>query len=329
MAAHKMKDGRWCVWLTLGSDPGSGQRIRKRVEAKTKRECEVKASALRERHARGETVTDKARTVSELLDEWLMTVAHQGKTENTQKAYHCTVKNNLKPHLGAVEVPKLRARVIQKVFNELATRLAPRNIRLVKTVLVQALNLAIEQSEITINPAEKIRVPTVKQTPGRSLTPDEVRAVMLACEGHRYGLAIRLALMGMRRAELPGLRWEDFDEQAGTLLVCRQIQRVENRWVPVPTKDDSDRGNGWHLSPHWNAEREPKHSNSILSRRGIGASAACFDTPIIQPTRCRSTIPDREPRTIEYAIRGTRSYHCTIAWRATCRPASVRARPPS
>lgn len=241
MAAHKMKDGRWCVWLDLGDDLATGQRIRKRVEARTKRECEMKAAALRERHARGENVLDKARTLAELLDEWLITVAHQGRTANTQQAYAIACKQHLKPHLGAIAVPKLRPRAIQLVFNDLAQRLAPTYIRLIKTALVSALNLAIEQSEITINPAEKVRIPIVKRKPGRSLSADEVRAVRGACPGQRYGLAVELALMGLRRSELPGLRWDDFDEHAGTLLICRQVQYVNKRWVEIATKDDSDR----------------------------------------------------------------------------------------
>lgn len=241
MPAHKMKDGRWCAWLDLGSDPATGQRIRRRVEAQTKRETEIKAAALRDRYQRGENVLDKPRTLSELLDEWLITIAHQDRTAYTQRAYASASKNHLKPQLGGTEVPKLRARAIQRVFNDLAKRLAPTYIRLIKTALVSALNLAIEQSEITINPAEKIRIPTVKRKPGRSLTPDEVRAVRAAGLGHRYGLAVELALMGLRRSELPGLRWEDFDEQAGTLMVRRQVGYVNKRWVCVATKDDSDR----------------------------------------------------------------------------------------
>lgn len=241
MRAHKTPDGRWRVWLDLGSDPVTGKRLRRKCEARTKREAEMKAKAMLERHQRGEDVTLKARTLGELLDEWLITVAHQGKTENTQIAYRGAGRNHLKPHLGSVDVTKLRTREIQKVFNDLAGRLAPTNIRLVKTVLVQALNMAIEQSEITVNPAANVRIPIVKRKPGRSLTPDEVRAVHYACEGHRYGVAIRLALMGLRRAELPGLRWDDFDEPTGQLTIRRQIQRVGKQWVPVEPKDDSGR----------------------------------------------------------------------------------------
>lgn len=243
MKAHKTPDGRWRVWLDLGSDPISGRRKRRKCEAKTKREAESKATAMLERHARGEDISTKPRTFGELLDEWLATLVIEGKTENTLIAYRGAANRYLKPALGNIEVPKLRTREIQKVFNDLSERLAPTNIRLVKSVIVQALNFAIGQHppEITVNPADKVKIPIVRRKPGRSLEPDEVRAILAACETHRYGLAIRLALMGLRRAELPGLRWEDFDEQAGTLRIGRQIQRVNKKWTPVEPKDNSGR----------------------------------------------------------------------------------------
>jgi integrase len=241
MAAHKMKDGRWCVWLDLGSDPGSGQRSRKRVEARTKREADMKAVALRERHARGENVTDKARTLGQLLDDWIAIMERQGKADNTLIAYRGICTNHLKPRMGALDVPKLRARDIQKVFNELADQFASSTVRSIKTVLVAALDMAIEQDERSDNPAAKVRIPTLKTKEGRSLSPEEVRAVLIQCANHRYGLAVQLALMGLRRGEIPGLRWEDFNEQTGTLMIQRQIQRVNRKLVAKPPKDGSAR----------------------------------------------------------------------------------------
>jgi hypothetical protein len=48
------------VWLDLGSGPATGNLLRKRVEARTMRETEMKATALREQHARGENINAKA-----------------------------------------------------------------------------------------------------------------------------------------------------------------------------------------------------------------------------------------------------------------------------
>ncbi len=242
MPAHKIKgSNRWCEWLNLGADPATGRRIRRRVEAKTKRHAEMKAKALRERFERGENITDKPRTLGELLDDWLATIERGGKAHNTLLTYRNTCANHLKPRLGATAVPKLRARDIQKVFNEWADQFAPSTIQSFKTVLVAALDLAIEQDERTDNPAARIRIPTVKRAPGRSLSSDEVRAVLAQCAGHRYGLAVQLALMGLRRGEIPGLRWEDFDEVAGTLKIERQIQRANRELVAKAPKDGSER----------------------------------------------------------------------------------------
>jgi hypothetical protein len=152
MSAHKIKDSkRWRIWLDLGSDPETGQRIRKKVEAKTKREAEMKAIVIRERHARGENVLDKPRTLKELIDDWIVTLQHQGKAVNTISAYRRASKCQLLPLLGASEVPLLRTRAIQTAFNDLAARLSAMYVRMLKTVLVQALNFAIEQGDRTDN----------------------------------------------------------------------------------------------------------------------------------------------------------------------------------
>jgi len=238
MAAHPTKDGRWCEWIDLGVDP-AGKRIRRRVEGQKKRDVERKAAEIRARHDRGEDVISRPRLLSELLDDWLAVVAQQGRAANTLRSYRGACRNQLAPRLGGTSVSRLQARQIQRVFDEFARQLAPTHVRQLKSILVQALDLAVEQREIALNPAAKVRIPTVGRTPGRSLTPDEVQALTAAAAGHRYGLAIHLALLGLRRGEIPALHWEDFDPVAGTLAIKRQLQRIEGRWVEITPKAGS------------------------------------------------------------------------------------------
>jgi integrase len=241
MAAHKMQDGRWGEWVSLGYDDATGKRRRRRAEAKTKRQAEAKARALREQFERDEQLSDAPRTLKELLDDWLATIARQGKAANTVLAYRRASKSQLLPNIGAISVPKLRTRALQTVFNDLADRLSPTYIRMLKTIMVQSLTFAIEQGDRLDNPAQKVRIPAVTTKIGRSLSPEEARALLRHCEGHRYGLAIQFALLGLRRGEIPGLRWEDFDSANGTIQICRQMQRIGGVWTAIPPKRGSKR----------------------------------------------------------------------------------------
>jgi integrase len=60
-----------------------------------------------------------------------------------------------------------------------------------------------------------------------SLGVDEVRALLGAANGHRLEALVNLAVMvGLRRGELLGLRWEDVDLDAGTVSVRATLKRL-------------------------------------------------------------------------------------------------------
>jgi hypothetical protein len=88
---------------------------------------------------------------------------------------HCWRSNTVRCQV----VERLYIRLFQRHSN----RPSPPYVRMLKTVLVQALNFAIEQGDRTDNPAEKVRIPAVTAKPGRSLSPEEAHSLIAACEG--------------------------------------------------------------------------------------------------------------------------------------------------
>jgi integrase len=61
-----------------------------------------------------------------------------------------------------------------------------------------------------------------------SWTAEELRAFLRAAAGHRLFPALWVAAFtGMRRGELLGLRWEDFDGEAATLSVNRGLVAID------------------------------------------------------------------------------------------------------
>lgn len=75
-------------------------------------------------------------------------------------------------------------------------------------------------------------IPRPRSVP-RAQTPRAVAAVLAACEDDRDRAVIWLMVgLGLRRAEVAGARWEDYDPQGRTLLV--KGKGGHERFLPVP-----------------------------------------------------------------------------------------------
>jgi len=64
------------------------------------------------------------------------------------------------------------------------------------------------------------KVPRARQEM-KTYTPDEIRLVLRAANEDRNGHLWYLALSGLRRGEIAGLRWEDVDFDASTIGIAR------------------------------------------------------------------------------------------------------------
>ena len=64
------------------------------------------------------------------------------------------------------------------------------------------------------------KVPRVRREMA-TYTPDEIRRVLPAADKDRSGHLWYLALSGLRRGEIAGLRWSDIDFAAGTITIAR------------------------------------------------------------------------------------------------------------
>jgi integrase len=60
----------------------------------------------------------------------------------------------------------------------------------------------------------------------QTYTPDEIRRVLRAADKDRNGHLWYLALSGLRRGEIAGLKWSDVDFDAGTMTIARNRVQV-------------------------------------------------------------------------------------------------------
>lgn len=112
-----------------------------------------------------------------------------------------------------------------------------RMVQQVHSVLRNALQSAMRDELLTRNVASLVRVKTPTYDIGRGLSVEQSRTLIASTRGHRLHAAIVVALyLGLRRAEVLGLRWADVDLDAGRLEVAQTLQRVEGRLQLLPPK---------------------------------------------------------------------------------------------
>ncbi|MGW5387605.1 hypothetical protein [Nocardia sp. NPDC003963] len=75
-----------------------------------------------------------------------------------------------------------------------------------------------------------------------TFSEDEARKVLATASQDRDGHAWHLALSGLRRGEIGGLRWSDIDLERGTLTIADNRVSVNGVATEYDTKsEDSDR----------------------------------------------------------------------------------------
>ena len=88
-------------------------------------------------------------------------------------------------------------------------------------LLTAVLRDQMRQGHVVRNVAELVdRIPADPKPPD-TFTPAEFQAVLEHIDGDRYAIAWQLALTGLRRGEVAGLRWSDIDLSARTLESLR------------------------------------------------------------------------------------------------------------
>jgi integrase len=248
---QRNSDGRWFGSVVVGDETGEPKR--KTVSAKTKDGARQKLKILmedRERlEAEGLPPINNTVTVSQLLDRWHKVIVAT-RRETTAINYRYVIDGHLVEFvlpegrtLGSKRLARLTFADVDALLDaKREAGLAPSTRRLIRSVLVQAINQAIKWRVVTRNEAAMSTPVSIPRTTSRSMTAAQARRLMKVLKDVPMGCLFMLMLVtGVRRGEALGLRWEDVNLKKGVISIRQQLQRIDGELKATEVKTEKSR----------------------------------------------------------------------------------------
>ena len=232
---RKRDDGRWEARIVVGHKE-NGDSIFHYMSAKTQKALMEKLHRSIDEYDGAELTEQSRMTLGEWLEIWLEECATPAVRPNTLKNYRRYVANNIKPYLGDKQICKVTTADVQSLYRKLQREgsveggpLSGTTVRRIHDVLHQALDVAVNRHLIVKNPSNDVTLPKKVTTPKTILNDEQLERFMEVIKADEYwhDFFYLEITTGLRRGELCGLMWTDFDVKKGTLTIRRTLHNKE------------------------------------------------------------------------------------------------------
>lgn len=167
-SVYRRKDGKWVGQVTVGYHPDTGKPIRKYTYASTREEAAhwIALTLVSETSKAVPSLVSEL-LLKDFLHRWLTTFKTYEVCSRTMELYYSCERLHIVPALGDIPVAELTASRIQTFLYYLQAekQLSRRTISLVRSILIQLYDYAVEMSLAPINPARSTKLPRQPQRP--------------------------------------------------------------------------------------------------------------------------------------------------------------------
>lgn len=282
---RKREDGRWEGRIVVGHKE-NGESIFRHVYAKTQKELLDKLHRNIEDYRDVDLTEDSRMTLGQWLDRWLAEYKADTVRPGTLNGYRSYIECYVKPQLGDKQVSLVSLQDIQRMYRrlkkegrikdhpELGNQLSGATVGRIHAMLHQAMKDAQQAHIIARNPTEGATVPKQSGSAKRVLNGRELDAFLAVIEEDElwHDFFYTELTTGLRRGEICGLMWQDFEEKAGTLKVQRTLH---SKSLGVFSLGDTKTGTGKRtiVLPQSTAEL-------LLRRKEKAVSQWIFPNPV-------------------------------------------------
>jgi integrase len=276
---------RYELTVDIGPDPRTGNRRQKKRRYATEEELLTAYFTTRHEVATGTHVVKSRITLDQVCDDYL---AGRRLAKNTLANYANVLKPLRRRH-GHRSVQTLTKRHLDDLVNELvsvgferadgkrrAGGWSNRSVNLMLKVISMVLKSAMKQGLVArdvsadVDRRNETRRKTAKAKVKNTFTAAEVTTFLAAVADDRNEHAWHLALCGLRRGEIAGLRWEDVDLEAGSLEVVNTRVSVDGQVDEKDPKTD-DSGRELPLTPELTRVLRAAQIQQKTERLALGA----------------------------------------------------------
>ena len=306
----------WEAQVTVGTDPGSGKRIRKCFTGKTQREVKEKMQDASVAVQKQEYFEPSKATLGEWIDVWLSEYCNHIKYQ-TKKSYVAQCNTHIKPLLGAVPLSSLSTPQIQSFYNALEKEghsiekknkktgkmetvkvpLAPKSIKNIHVILSKCLNVAVRLKYIKFNPATPTSRPKVPKPEITPLSNDQLKEFLVALENEELSDLYKVIVFtGLRKSEALGLSWNNIDFDANVLRISQQLQKrpiKDGGYTIAPVK--ADRVRFITVSPYVMTILSNRKTEQSFDKEKAGETWSDFKLPNGKSAQLVFTNPDGSP----------------------------------
>jgi len=230
---RKNRNGRVIGWQAVlkRTDPVTGKKVERVIGTyPTKREADAAEREAVRDFEQGRHIDPSTVTVAEWIKRWLAT-KESTVSKNTVLDYESAFRLHINPVLGDVRMQALTTTTVQDTYDAWSRKdengnpkLHPRMVHRCHLVLNQACAMSVRMGIIHANPCADVELPRMERQEMRVWDAHEVRAFLEAADEHSYRIAWYLMVLeGLRRGEALGVRWRDYNRDAGVLHLVQSV----------------------------------------------------------------------------------------------------------
>lgn len=228
VVSYKKENGQWATkWHKTGL-----------VVKGNKKRAEAIASQIAKEYKDGLNLDNHWR-VETFLQYWYDNVIKNAVEITTWESYGTIVNGHLIPYFSSRNLPlqKLKTADLQLYMNYKYENgrmdgkggLSANCLKKHYAVLKKALDYAVKNDLILVNPVLNVEMPKVKSYTAKYYTVDQLEILLEHCQGSSIESAVFLSVhYGFRRGEVLGLRYCDVDFSGKTITICNTRTQVHS-----------------------------------------------------------------------------------------------------